>query len=241
MVYRLSDVEVSSDQKYYDQENIGSRVVHEKWMKEIEFYFTSYAAKLNSSLLGTSGKVVELGAGSCGLSACLTRLPNVTHVYAIDISLTRMERMINLSFEILGGDKIKIEPVSSDFNARLPFDDESLDAVLFDAALHHSRNMWNLLAECNRILKKGGTLIAQRESYLSAMRAKKQLACLLQTPEVSSNVSENMYLKEQYEYYLAVNGFNVEFIRRTQNKLKRILTPLNGFLFCDGIMFCSKK
>lgn len=241
MAFLLKNVEVSSDKEYYDQENIGSRVGHEKWMKEIEFYFTSYADRLNSSLAGTSGKVVELGAGSCGLSACLSRLSNVTHVYAIDISLARMEKMINLSCEILGGNKIKIEPIASDFNTRLPFDDESLDVVLFDAALHHSRNMWHLLAECNRILKKGGGLVAQRESYLSAMRAKKQLACLLQTPEVSSNVSENMYLKEQYEYYLTVNGFSVEFIRRTQSKLKKKLAPLNGFLFCDGILFCNKK
>lgn len=235
-----NNVQVSSDKEYYDQENIGSRVEHEKWMKEIEFYFTSYADRLNSALIGTSGKVVELGAGSCGLSTCLSRLSNVTHVYAVDISMARMQKMIDLSCEILGGNKEKIEPIASDFNARLPFDDGSLDVVLFDAALHHSRNMWHLLAECNRILKKNGLLIAQRESYLSAIRAKNQIHRLMRTPEVSSRVSENMYLKEQYEYYLSVNGFSPSFQPVTMSKLKSLLFFVNGILFCDGVIWSHK-
>lgn len=240
MFSQTASLQESKDKIYYDQEKIGSRIEHEKWMKEIEFYFSSYADKLNSILTGTCGKVVELGAGSCGLSTCLSRLPNVTHVFAVDISMARMQRMIDLSCEILDGHKEKIEPIESDFNFSLAFDDESLDVVLFDAALHHSRNIWHLLSECNRVLKKDGILVAQRESYLNPLRAKNQLNRLLKTPEVAGNVAENMYLKEQYYYYLTVNQFIVEFIPRTQSKIKNILFLLNGVLFCDGILFCRK-
>lgn len=229
------------DQVFYDQRPVGSLEDHRKWMREIEFYFLGYADKLNESLAGANGFVAELGAGSCGLSICLTRLPNVKRVTSLDISMKRMQKMIDLSATVLGGDPQKITPISSDFNGRLPFEDGELDAVVFDAALHHSRSMWATLAECNRVLKRGGLLIAQRESYLSSLRARGQIANLLKTPEIAANVSENMYLREQYVYYLQVSGFEVSFIKRTPSPLKRILKPLNGIAFCDGVLICAKR
>ena len=151
-----------------------------------------------------------------------------------------MEKMIKLSAKVLQEGIEKISPIACDFNGRLPFSDGELDAVVFDAALHHARSMWGILAECNRVLKKGGVLIAQRESYLNPLRAKKQFDHLLKTPEVVANVSENMYLKEQYYYYLSVAGFSVEFIPRSTTLAKRVLVSLNGFLFSDGVLYCTK-
>ncbi|BCB28706.1 hypothetical protein SKTS_35920 [Sulfurimicrobium lacus] len=78
---------VSTDKAFYDQEPVGSGKAHENWMREIEFYFLSYADKLNTELLGTNGAIAELGAGSCGLSVCCSRLPNVKKIYAVDISM----------------------------------------------------------------------------------------------------------------------------------------------------------
>ena len=218
----------SSDKAFYDQEPVGSLEGYTKWMREIEFYFHGYSEHLNSVLSSTSGQVAELGAGSCGLSVCLSRLQNVKKISAIDISMVRMQKMIDLSDSVLGGDKNKIQPIACDFNGHLPFEDEELDAVVFDAALHHTRSMWWTLGECNRVLKKGGVLVAQRESYLSALRAKKQIEQLLASPEVAANVSENMYLLEQYVYYLQVNRFSVKFFKRTQINIKKALSFLNG-------------
>jgi len=231
----------SSDQAFYDQEPVGSLEDHAKWMREIEFYFHGYADRLNSALAGTGGYAAELGAGSCGLSVCLSRLANVKRITALDISMVRMQKMIDLSAIVLGGDKSKIQPISCDFNGRLPFADGELDAVVFDAALHHTRSMWTTLGECNRVLRTGGILIAQRESYLSALRSKKQIDHLLESPEVAANVSENMYLLEQYVYYLKANRFSVEFVKRTQGNIKSILSILNGSLFTDGILLCKKR
>ena len=214
---------------------------HTKWMREIEFYFEGYSERLNANLAGSNGRVAELGAGSCGLSVCLSRLPNVKRVTSLDISAKRMAKMIDLSVSVLGGEKTKITPIACDFNGVLPFADGELDALLFDAALHHTRSMWNTLAECHRVLKKGGLLIAQRESYLTSYRAKRQISKLLKTPEISANVSENMYLREQYEYYLHVSGFDVNFIARTQSNLKAILFPVNGLLFTDGVLWSESR
>lgn len=232
--------ETSPDKEFYDREPLGSELEHRRFMEEIQCYFGAYSDRLDRELAGTSGRVAELGAGSCGLSSCASRLPSVRKVYAADISSIRMNKMLALSAKILGADLSKIETVECDFNQRLPFDDETLDAVLFDAALHHSRTMWGLLAECHRVLRSGGLLIAQREAYLSPLRAGRQLGVLLQSPEVSAQVSENMYLLEQYEYYLKVNGFDVSFIPYSQSSLKRSLKPLNGTLFTDGVLFARK-
>lgn len=232
--------DVSPDKAFYDAEAIATGDEHVIFVDEISSYFSSYAARLERDLQGTSGVVVELGAGSCALSCNVSRLANANRIIAADISSKRMSLAIDSSADILKADRQKISTVECDFNGRLPFDDASVDAILFDAALHHARNIWNLLAECNRILRPGGKLIAQRESYLSALRANEQIGVLLKTPEVSAQVSENMYLKAQYEYYLKVNGFSVEFIPYTNSRLKRILRFANGWLFVDGSLYCSK-
>ncbi|MFZ2162806.1 MAG: class I SAM-dependent methyltransferase [Sideroxyarcus sp.] len=230
---------INSDQDFYDREEAGSLEDHAIWMREIESYFLSYADRLNDALGATNGNIAELGAGSCGLSVCLSRLPNVKKIASLDISHKRMEKMIELSTAVLGGEKQKITPVVSDFNESLPFKDEELDAILFDAALHHSRSIWHTLAECNRVLKPGGILIAQRESYLSAVRARSQIAKLLSTPEVLAKVSENIYHLEQYKYYLVANGFDVSFIPCSPGPVKRALKALNGLLFSDGVLFAK--
>ena len=232
---------ITSDQAFYDQEPVGSLAEHETWMREIEFYFNTYSERLNQALEGTSGTVAELGAGSCGLSICLSRLQCIKHIFAVDISNKRMHRMMLHSNAILQGDIIKIKNVQSDFNSKLPFSDALLDAVCFDASLHHSRSLWSLLEECNRVLKSGGLLIAQRESFLSVLRPHTQLSVLLKTPEVAASVSENSYLRSQYEYYLKVHGFSVNFIPRWRNPLKSIFRKFVRNSFCDGTLFCIKN
>lgn len=228
------------DQDFYDQEPVGSFEDHCKWMAEIEFYFQGYSEDLNEILDGTAGHVAELGAGSCGLSACLSRLPNAKLVSALDISQLRMDKMIDLSCSALSGDKSKISPIVCDFNQSLPFGDQELDAILFDASLHHSRSIWRTLDECHRVLKRNGILIAQREAFLSPLRYKSQLKRLLSSSEVIAKVSENIYLCDQYKYYLQACGFCPRFIARSPGRVKSILRVLNGSVFCDGVLWAVK-
>lgn len=235
-----SDV-VSPDKAFYDTEEIGVGEDHAVFVREIGSYFAAYAERLNADLKGTPGVVVEMGAGSCTLSCNASLLDNVTKIFAADISSKRMEKSIDATAAIVNPRRDKIDIVECDFNNRLPFDDQSVDAILFDAALHHARNIWNLLTECKRILRPNGKLVAQRESYLNPFRANRQLGFLLATPEVSAQVSENMYLKSQYEYYLKVNGFDVEFQRYSNSSLKRAIGIANGWLFVDGILYCNKR
>lgn len=231
----------SADKTFYDQTEEINLEQHKRWMEEIKYYFNAYSSQLNDALSDTTGKVIELGAGSCGLSLNLTNLSNIQKVYSVDISSKRMEHMLQTSNQYVKGELSKIELKESDFNLQLPFEDQEIDAILFDASLHHSRSLWNLLAECHRILRPNGLLIAQRESFLNAFRAKSQLAHLLKSPEFSAKVSENMYLKEQYEYYLKIHDFSTVFLPISPSPVKSILRPFNGILFCDGVLYCTKQ
>ncbi len=230
----------SADKKFYDKLETHDSEKHLRWMKEIEFYFLAYADLLKTDS-PKNWEVAELGAGSCGLSLCLSRLDFIKKIYAVDISAARTRHLLEVSHKTVGGEINKIVPVQADFNERLEFPDQSLDAIFFDASLHHCRNIWKALEECHRVLKPNGILIAQRESYLSPLRSRQQIRSLLQTPEVAAKVSENMYLLDQYMYYLKVCGFNPTFIKRTPGKVKSSLSLFNGgFLFTDGVLVSKK-
>jgi ubiquinone/menaquinone biosynthesis C-methylase UbiE len=118
-----------------------------------------------------------------------------------------------------------------DFNDPLPFQDNEFDIVVMDAALHHSRNLWITLSEIRRVLKPGGFFIAQREAYTSPLTHKITFKRLLESPEAAAGVSENAYLKSQYDYYLRVNGFLPEFQTVLTNWKFKALFFLNGILF----------
>lgn len=236
-----SSSKITADQSFYDQETKLDAGKHRNWMNEIRFYHEAYVEFLNDRL-GSSSTVIEMGAGSCGLSLCLSKLPKIKKIYSVDISAKRMSDLMKISNETIHGDIGKVEPVEADFNKGFKFETGSIDAVFFDASLHHCRDIWSVIEECKRILKPGGLLIAQRESYLSPLRAHTQLSELLKTPEVQASVSENMYLKDQYLYYLKVYGFECQFIKRTKSRLKNWLSFLNGsLLFTDGVIVATKK
>ncbi len=90
--------------------------------------------------------------------------------------------------------------------------------------------MWDLLADCRKVISQRGLVVAQREQFLGTFTAGIKLSRLLSTPEVKAGVSENAYLRHQYHYYLSANGFTAEFIPCAENRWQQLLLPLNGLL-----------
>jgi ubiquinone/menaquinone biosynthesis C-methylase UbiE len=139
---------------------------------------------------------------------------------------TQMPRM----GELIGVSCEDIDLVESDFSYPLPFESGSFDVVLFDGALHHSRNMWTTLEECRRIVSPGGAVAAIREQYLAPLTFNFAIDRLLRTPEVKAGVAENAYLRKQYEYYFRATGFDPTFYGVSPGKWK-LLAPFNGIAF----------
>jgi ubiquinone/menaquinone biosynthesis C-methylase UbiE len=215
---------------YFDAEN---EALIRNHLEVVKSYIAAVSDCLGQFYRQRNGKVrfLELGAGTCLTSLSLKKMYPLATFTCADISMSRMQQLLARSAKLVGVEPGGIELAECDMSNPLPFADNQFDIVVFDASLHHSRNMWTTLAECKRILATDGAVAALREQYLAPFTAGYALRRLLQTNEVQSGVAENSYLKEQYAYYFSANGFAPEFRSVTPGALWRVLSPLNGMLF----------
>jgi ubiquinone/menaquinone biosynthesis C-methylase UbiE len=229
------------DARFYDRAaDLDPRDI-QRVVGTIASYYRRYAGELDARFAGrTDVRTVELGAGTCSLSLLVASKPYVGEASCVDISLERMRVLAPIAAQQLGGDVGKLTFVQGDLVEPLDIPDRSVDLVLFDASLHHSRSMWRTLEECRRILRDDGLVIAQREQYLGTLTAGLKLRQLAQTEEVLGGVSENAYLREQYEYDFRACGFTPRFIAAPETFLQRLMGPLNGWVMSKWIAIAEK-
>ena len=220
----------ASSVDYFSAENRQSIQYH---LATVELYIAAISEFLDEMYRRRKGDVsfVELGAGTCLTSLSLRKMYPQASFTCVDISLSRMQRFVAKSSALVGVDGSGMELAECDISNKLPFENGRFDVVVFDASLHHSRNVWSTLGECKRVLAPDGAVVALREQYLAQFTASYALKRLLQTNEVRSGVAENAYLKDQYAYYFSANGFSPQFRAVAPNALWRLLSPLNGLLF----------
>lgn len=101
------------------------------------------------------GTVLEIGCGQGVLSACLSKLPGVEKVIALDYSSVYLEKVVPFTISQVGGNEAIIERVHGSFNA-MELDDASVDFVVSTGTLHHSEDLAATARECYRVLKPGG-------------------------------------------------------------------------------------
>ena len=226
-VSRMSD---NSDKQFYDNELLEGQADY--YTNYIMGYTDNWLDKYRDKLSNRGSlKVLDLGAGSCTTSLQISKENFVDSITAVDISARRMQEMSKETHQKIGGDLEKLEFREIDFNDPLPFENDEFDLVIMDASLHHSRNIWHTLTEIGRVLKKGAYFVAQREAYTSPWSNRITFQRLLKSPEVAAGVSENAYLKSQYDYYLRVHGFEPDFIPALTSWKFKALFFLNGLLF----------
>jgi ubiquinone/menaquinone biosynthesis C-methylase UbiE len=215
---------------YFDAENVSHIASH---LEVVKSYIAAIADSLDTfcSLRNGNVRFVELGAGTCLTSLSLKKMYPRASFTCIDISMSRMQQLLGKSTSLVGVDGSDIELAECDMSNQLPFGNGTFDIVIFDASLHHSRNIWVTLGECKRILAPDGAVAALREQYLAPFTAGYAMRRLLQTKEVQAGVAENAYLKEQYAYYFLANGFSPQFRSVTPGVQWRLLSPLNGLFF----------
>lgn len=105
-----------------------------------------------------AGRVLDLGAGCCWLSAEISKRQAVSRVDALEPSEALLTRVAEPLLEVLNARCEKIHRVVGDFH-RTEFPDAAFDAVIASAALHHATDLGKVLAETRRILKPGGVLL----------------------------------------------------------------------------------
>jgi ubiquinone/menaquinone biosynthesis C-methylase UbiE len=231
--------EHAADKAFYDQEDYADDPSIATW--PLSAQFRAYARVTESLVLSHFGGVghtsLELGAGTCSLSLSLSHLPALEHMICMDISAERMRGLApKMASVIAGAVPAKLEHVGGSFNERLPFDDASVDLILFDAALHHASSPWDILAECRRVIRSGGLLVAQREQYLAIASFGYALRRLQRSKEVQLGVIENSFLRAQYAYFLRARGFEPRFTGVAELPIQRALWFLNGLMFSKWVI-----
>lgn len=221
---------MTADKAFYDNDLLEGQAAD--YAPTIALYTRSWIERVRPELDRRKGlRALDLGAGSCTMSFVLSKEPFIGEVVAADISADRLRTMSRETHAVVGGDQSKLSFQQIDFNRPLPFDDDSFDLVVMDAALHHSRNIWETLAEIRRVLKPGCLFIAQREAFTAPLTNRITFKRLLASPEVAAGVSENAYLRSQYDYYLRANGFEPRFFPVYESLKFRLLFFLNGVAF----------
>lgn len=182
-----------------------------------------------------AGTVVELGAGTCWLSAMLAKYPEVAKVLAVDFSRRRLEDLAPIAIAHLGAPPDKIERVVADF-----FDsglgESFADMVFTDAAFHHASDPLRFARVAYDLLRPGGVFVLLREPTLSVLRRARNRGI-----EDRHGSFEHEYFAGDYLRYLRDAGFEARRARAaggfSSARARAILRPplswLNGILFSE--------
>ncbi len=151
------------------------------------------------------GKVVDFGAGTCWVTARLSRLASIDEVVALDLSERFMTTVGARIIQQTGGNASKIRFAVSSFN-ETPFSDGSFDCGFYVASLHHSVSPIVSLMEARRILKPGGTIVLIE----TAISLREIEAVRRQAIEESrtTRTTEMRYTRGEWQYLLEHAGFS---------------------------------
>lgn len=156
------------------------------------------------------GRILEIGAGACWLSAELSKLPEVEAIVATDFSRTLLREQAPRVFEVLQARAGKITRTPGDFH-RLDFPDAVFDFVVGSAVLHHAVDVARVLREVRRVLKPGGRFVAIREPVWPLIQLKSRSKT--QAKLVAAGVNEHFYTLAEYRAFFQSAGLPVEVKR----------------------------
>ncbi|MBL8078597.1 MAG: methyltransferase domain-containing protein [Anaerolineales bacterium] len=107
--------------------------------------------RLLEQIISPNSQIIDLGAGNSWLSNRLTLLD--CQVHAVDLLLNEEDGLGTWK-----NYEAKFTPVQAEFS-RLPFEDGSVSAVIFNASFHYSENYEETLAEALRTIRADGRII----------------------------------------------------------------------------------
>ncbi len=87
----------------------------------------------------------------------------------------------------------------------LPFKNESIDAITFNAAFHHTPDMEKTLDECERVLKPGGVAAMVNEEFASVRQR------FFNHETVTDTGSHHTILYSDFEREAASRGFEISY------------------------------
>jgi ubiquinone/menaquinone biosynthesis C-methylase UbiE len=243
---RFNEVANLKEKNYRDKIQIYSDDTLLPWLKNKLTYYESL--KKDNILALFKGKVLELGAGHCWLTALLSKREEVTEATAVDLSEKQVKEIAPKVIQYLKGQEEKIALMINDFN-NLNFPESSFDTIIFDAALHHAVNPVATLKKIMPLLKNGGYLVCIREPIIPWIYFwnKKIIYQRHGVEEKKYGVTENIFTISEWKNIFKQAGTAVKFVKISYNHIqnpffKKIFSNkiFNGFLFSEMI-FVTRK
>ncbi len=150
------------------------------------------------------GHAIDLGAGTCWLTARLSTLFDVEEIVALDMSERFLTEVGSRVIQKRGGRPEKVRFAVGSFN-KIPFPAGSFDCAFLVAAIHHSLSPLKTLIDARRVLAGDGTLIlVESPSSVSRVRANRRRAIDISK---SSGATEICYTAGELDYLLRHAGF----------------------------------
>jgi SAM-dependent methyltransferase len=175
-----------------------SRAAAERFSRSAEF--AAVRALIGERLRG--GIVLDLGAGT-GIASYALALAGARLVYALEPDAGETGRA---AIERLGGDlPIKLLDAVGE---RIPLGDEEVDVIYARQVLHHTRDLRGALAECARVLRRGGLLLVCREHVADDEEQLRQF--LAEHPIHQLAGGEHAYPLDAYVSAIEAAGLRIE-------------------------------
>ena len=150
------------------------------------------------------GRVIDLGAGTCWVTAKLSKLDRIDQVVALDMSERFLTDVGPRIIRHYGGVAAKIAFAIGSFN-HVPFPDASFDCAWLVASIHHSLSPVKTLLEARRVLRPDGTLfVIEGPSSVLQIRGRR-LHSIAMTH--LTGCTELNYTKGELEYMIRHAGF----------------------------------
>lgn len=146
-------------------------VDEQAWLERVQEDFPRIVRRLRRAWgLEFRGRILEIGAGACGFSAELSKLPQVVEIVATDVSRRLLQELAPRVLAHLGARCEKIVRMPADYH-QLGFPNEHFDFVVCSATLHEAVDVAGVLREVRRVLKPGGRMVVVREPRPSWWRS----------------------------------------------------------------------
>lgn len=140
----------------------------ENWISAMRVEKYGIPDFLRSKGICFKGSILELGAGSCWLSALLSKCPDVQEVYALDFSRRILVEIAPAVIDYLHGDADKIVRVRGSFYDLVRLG-KKFDFVVCDETLHHADHPCRLFSQISHVLKDHGLIVSMREPIASTL------------------------------------------------------------------------
>lgn len=114
------------------------------------------------------GNILDMAAGTCWLSAILSQNEKINRIDAVEFSLHRIEKLAPITIEAMNGHSTKINRILGSFYD-IHRNAEYYDSIVLSQAFHHAQYPLKLFHECDRVLKRGGTIIMIGEHIITPM------------------------------------------------------------------------